>query len=335
VYPENTAEPPPIPPPSTHSEFDLTEARPLEVARVDLGRVWLHVLLLVLTILTTTIVGARMQYNFAHDLPTFDLDRDWHWQMFVMFWRDPGALAAGLPFSLTLITILLAHEFGHYLACVYYGVDATLPFFIPAPTPIGTMGAFIRIKSAIYSKRVLFDVGIAGPIAGFVLLLPALSVGLAFSKILPGINHQVSPTSLTFGVPPVLWLLERVIFPGVLPVDIYLHPVARAGWVGVFATALNLLPVGQLDGGHILYALWGEKHRWISQVFIALLVPAGLFFWQGWLLWAVVLFLFARRHPAIYDLAETGSIRRRLGILALVMFLLCFMLAPIGNSSIF
>jgi len=337
VYPDNTAEPPPVPglngagltggEPGS-ARFDLTESHETYVP--NLGRLWLHILLLVLTILTTTIVGARMQFNFAHDLPLFDLDRDW--SVFLTFWRHPSALLAGLPFSLTLIAILLAHEFGHYLACVYYGVDATLPFFIPAPTPIGTMGAFIRIKSAIYSKRVLFDVGIAGPIAGFIFLLPALSVGLAFSKIVPGINHQ---GTLTFGVPPVLWLLERVIFPGVLPADIYLHPVARAGWVGVFATALNLLPVGQLDGGHIVYALSGERHRWISRTFIALLVPAGFFFWQGWLMWAVLLFLFARRHPAIHDLSDVGTERVRLGVLALAMFLLCFMLAPIGNSSIF
>ena len=321
MYPDNTAEPLPV------SQFDLDQARP--GAGRDLGRIWLHVLLLLLTVLTTSIVGARMQFNFAHDLPTFDLDRDW--TVFFTFWRHPAALLGGLPFSLTLITILLAHEFGHYLACVYYGVDATLPFFIPAPTPIGTMGAFIRIKSAIYSKLILFDVGIAGPIAGFIFLLPALSIGLAFSKIVPGINHQ---GSLTFGVPPILWLLERVIYPGVLPADIYLHPVARAGWVGVFATALNLLPVGQLDGGHILYALTGEKHRWISRTFIVLLIPAGLFFWQGWLMWAVLLFLFARRHPPIYDLSGIGRARLRLGALAFVMFLLCFMLAPIGDNSI-
>ena len=327
MYPDNTAEPPPIPS-FNDASFDIAERR--SVAVPDLGRLWLHILLLLLTILTTTIVGARMQYNFAHDVPAFDLDRDW--SVFLTFWRHPAELLRGLPFSLTLITILLAHEFGHYLACVYYGVDATLPFFIPAPTPIGTMGAFIRIKSAIYSKRVLFDVGIAGPIAGFVFLLPALSIGLAFSKVVPGINHQ---GSLTFGVPAVQWLLERMIFPGVLPADIYLHPVARAGWVGVFATALNLLPVGQLDGGHILYALSGEKHRGISQAFIALLVPMGLFFWQGWLMWAVLLFIFARRHPPIYDLSDIGPERTRLGILALVMFLLCFMLAPIGNSSVF
>jgi len=342
VYPDNTAEPPPpeglndlvrngaglYASAPDSSRFDLSEPRASDGPKLE--RVWLHVLLLLLTILTTTIVGSRMQFNFSHNLPVFDLDRDW--SVFWTFWRNPSALLGGLPFSLTLIAILLAHEFGHYLACVYYRVDATLPYFIPAPTPIGTMGAFIRIQSAIYSKRVLFDVGIAGPIAGFIFLLPALSVGLAFSKIVPGINHQ---GSLTFGVPPVLWLLERVIFPGVLPADIYLHPVARAGWVGVFATALNLLPVGQLDGGHILYALSGEKHRWISRTFIALLIPAGLFFWQGWLMWAALLFLFARRHPAIYDLASLGRERVRLGLLALAMFLLCFMLAPIGNSSIF
>lgn len=309
------------------SQFDFAPGR-----KVRLGPLWLHILLLLLTILTTTIVGTRLQFNFNHNLPAFDLNRDW--SVFLTFWYRPSALLSGLPFSLTLLSILLAHEFGHYLACVYYGVDATLPFFIPAPTPIGTMGAFIRIKSAIYSKRVLFDVGIAGPIAGFIFLLPALSVGLAFSKIVPGINRAVSDTAISFGMPPVLQLLERIIFPGVLPGDIYLHPVARAGWVGVFATALNLLPVGQLDGGHILYALSGEKHRLISRIFIFLLIPAGLFYWQGWLLWAVVLFLLARRHPAIYDLADVGPARLRLGFLALFMFLLCFMLAPFGNSSI-
>lgn len=326
MYPENTAEPPPIPSLNA-SQFDLSQSG--VVHRVNLGRVWVHVLLLLLTILSTTIVGSRLQYNFTHDLPAFDLGRDSG--AFLSFWRHPGALLAGLPFSLTLLTILLAHEFGHYLACVYYGVDATLPFFIPAPTPIGTMGAFIRIKSPIFSKRILFDVGIAGPIAGFIFLLPALSVGLAFSKILPGINLQ---GPLNLGVPPVLWVLEKLIFPGVAPVDIYLHPVARAGWVGVFATALNLLPVGQLDGGHILYALTGEKHRWLSRWFIILLIPLGLYYWDGWALWAAVLFLVARRHPPIYDLTEIGLPRVRLGLIAGAMFLLCFMPAPIRDSSL-
>lgn len=325
MYPDNTAEPPPMQD-QYASEFDLRDAQPAGKPRLQ--RLWLHILLLIVTLLSTTVVGARMQFNFTHDLPAFDV-RDW--SIFLTFWRHPAALLSGLPFSLTLITILLAHEFGHYLACVFYGVDASLPYFIPFPSPIGTMGAFIRIKSAIYSKRVLFDVGIAGPIAGFIFLLPALSIGLAFSKIVPGINHQ---GSLTFGVPPVLWVLEKWIFPGVLSSDIYLHPVARAGWVGVFATALNLLPVGQLDGGHILYALSGDKHRWISRAIIALMIPAG-YFWYGWLMWAVLLFLFARRHPAIYDLTDIGHERVRLGVLALAMFLLCFMLAPIREGPIF
>ncbi len=285
-------------------------------------RLWLHALLFFTTLLTTTVVGAHMQLSFARGLP---LEPDL--AMFFSWWRNPELLLHGLPFSLTLLTILLAHEFGHYVACVYYGLDASLPYFLPAPTFTGTLGAFIRIRSAIFSKRVLFDVGIAGPIAGFVFLLPALSVGLAFSKIIPGIAHR---GSLVFGTPPLLWILERAIFPGIRVGDIYLHPVARAAWIGIFATALNLLPVGQLDGGHILYALGGERHRLISRLFIALLVPLGIFYWQGWLLWAGILFFFARKHPSIYDYTEIGEGRRKLGMLALIMFLLCFTLAPIG-----
>jgi membrane-associated protease RseP (regulator of RpoE activity) len=220
----------------------------------------------------------------------------------------------------------MAHELGHYLACVYYRVDATLPFFLPAPTPFtGTLGAFIRIRSAIHSKRVLFDIGVAGPLAGFIFLIPALSVGLAFSKVIPGINHQ---GTIQLGAPALEWILQRVIFPGVRADDIYLHPVARAAWVGMFATALNLLPVGQLDGGHVVYALLGRSHKWITQTFLLALLPMGKF-WNGWWLWAVVLFFFARKHPPVYDQTEIGSPRVKLGILALVVFILCFSITPI------
>ena len=290
---------------------------------------WLHLLLFLLTLASTTLVGARIQDNFDHNLPFFDFDRDW--AALVMWWGHPAALLKGLPFSLTLLTILLAHEFGHYLACVYYGLDASLPFFLPAPTFTGTLGAFIRIRTPIYTKRALFDVGVAGPIAGFVFLLPALAIGLAFSKVIPGIAHH---GALTFGTPPMLWLLERAIFPGVATADIYLHPVARAAWIGLLATALNLLPIGQLDGGHILYAMAGDKHRFLSRVFVMALVPIGIVFWYGWLLWAVLLFFFGMRHPAIYDAAELSAGRRRMGYLALVIFLLCFTLAPISTSGI-
>ena len=276
-----------------------------------------------LTLGSTTIVGARMQYNFAHNLPAFDLERDL--AGFLTFWRDPAFLLGGLPFSLTLLTILLAHEFGHYFACAYYHVDASLPYFLPAPTFTGTLGAFIRIREPIYTKRVLFDIGVAGPLAGFVFLLPALAIGLAYSKVLPGIAHQ---GVLVFGTSRLQWLLQHAIFPGVAASDLYLHPVARAAWIGILATALNLLPIGQLDGGHILYAIAGDRHKILSRVFAGLLLPMG-YFWYGWLLWAALVLIFGMRHPAIYDPTDIGPVRRKLAVLALVIFLLCFTLAPV------
>ena len=288
-------------------------------------RYWLHLLLFALTFMTTTVTGALMVHNFRYNLPAFDLERDL--TAFLNMWNHPFSLVSGLPFSLALLAILLAHELGHYLTCRYYRVRASLPYFIPAPTFIGTFGAFIRITSPIYSRRVLFDIGIAGPLAGFVFLLPALAIGLAFSKVLPGIAHR---GDLVFGVPPLVWLLEKAIFPGVAAADIYLHPVARAAWVGIFATALNLLPIGQLDGGHILYAFLGERHKLVSKVFIAALVPLGFLYWP-WFLWAVLLAILGRGHPSIFDATRLDSGRGWLGCLALLIFGLCFMPAPIGS----
>ena len=308
----------------TEQEPELTFEAPPRFEAPPTQRLWLHILLLLMTVFTTTLVGAHMQYNFSHNLPFFDLESDLN--IFSVGMRSTELFRAGLPFSLTLLTILMAHEMGHYLACVYYGVDATLPFFMPAPTPItGTLGAFIRIRSPIYSKRVLFDIGIAGPLAGFVFLIPALCAGLAFSKIIPGINRQ---GSLQFGIPMLEWLLNKAIFPGVSSADIYLHPMARAAWVGMLATALNLLPVGQLDGGHIVFAALGRYHKWITRVFLIALLPMGLL-WSGWWFWAVVLFFFARKHPPVYDQTEIGTTRIKLGLLALVVFVLCFSPAPI------
>ncbi|MDE3197879.1 MAG: site-2 protease family protein [Acidobacteriota bacterium] len=289
-------------------------------------RLWLHLLLLLLTFFTTTLVGAHMQYNFSHNLPFLDLDR--YSAIFTTGLQSWSRFASGLPFSLTLLTILMAHELGHYLACVYYRVDASLPYFLPSPMPVtGTFGAFIRIRSAIRSKRVLFDIGVAGPIAGFIFLVPALGVGLAFSKVLPGINHQ---GAIQLGVPALQWLAQQLIFPGVPASDIYLHPVARAAWVGMFATALNLLPVGQLDGGHVVYALLGRSQKWITNIFLVALLPMGKL-WSGWWFWAVMLFFFARKHPPLYDPSGIGASRARLGVLALCIFILCFSLAPISE----
>lgn len=301
------------------------EHTPAAVRRRD--RYWLHALLFVVTMLTTTMVGVALQSDFDRNLP-FDVEHSF--DVYAAVWRHPVQLFAGLPFSLTLAAILLAHEFGHYLACLYYRVDASLPYFLPAPTLIGTFGAFIRIRSAIYSKRVLFDIGVAGPLAGFVFLLPALGVGLAFSKVIPGIENQ---GSIQFGVPLLQWLLQHAIFPGAGIADVYLHPVARAAWIGIFATALNLLPIGQLDGGHILYALAGEKHRRISTLAIVALIPLARL-WLAWLLWAAILFWIGRRHPMVYDPTEVGAGRRQLGWIALVIFILCFMPAPMANGGL-
>lgn len=293
-------------------------------------RYGVHVVLLLLTLLTTTVMGARLAQNFHLNRPAFELEQDM--TALAALWDQPWRLAQGLPFSLTLLGILLAHELGHYLACLYYRVDASLPYFLPAPTFLGTLGAFIRIRSPIYSKRTLFDIGVAGPLAGFAVLLPALAMGLAYSKVIPGIAQR---GDLIFGTPPLLRLLEHLIFPGVPPSDIYLHPVARAAWVGVFATALNLLPIGQLDGGHILYSFVGDRHALLSRLFIAALIPIGFFCWWGWLFWAGLLYFFGMRHPAIYDASALDSRRRKLGGIALALFLLSFTLAPIqpGVSS--
>jgi membrane-associated protease RseP (regulator of RpoE activity) len=289
-------------------------------------RYWLHGLLFLLTLLTTTVVGVALQYDFDHNVP-FEVEHSF--DAYLRVWRQPLELLQGLPFSLTLATILLAHEFGHYLAAVYYRVDASLPYFLPAPSITGTFGAFIRIRSAILSKRVLFDIGVAGPLAGFIFLLPALAVGLAFSKVIPGVAHS---GDLHFGVPLLQWLLQRAIFSGTPAADIYLHPVGRAAWIGIFATALNLLPIGQLDGGHILYALVGDRHKLVSGLAIAALVPLGILSgWWVWLFWAAVLF-WGRRHPLVYDTTDLGGGRRKLGWVSLAIFLLCFTFAPITTG---
>jgi len=293
--------------------------------RLDRARssLWVHVLLLLLTLITTTAMGTRLAVNFERNLPAFS-ERDY--SAFLQLVRDPALLWHGLPFSLTLLIILMAHEMGHYLACVHYRVDASLPYFLPAPTLIGTFGAFIRIRSPIYTRAMLFDIGIAGPLAGFLFLLPALGIGFAFSKVIPGIAVQ---GDLVFGVPLLQRLTAMVVFPGVPTSDIYLHPVARAAWVGLLATALNLLPIGQLDGGHIVYAFLGERHRLLSKFFIGVLVLLGVLYSPSWLLWALLLLLFGMRHPAVVDYGGVGGGRKRLGLLALAIFALSFTVTPV------
>lgn len=308
-----------------YAENGSGESRAFHYVRAH-ERYWLYGLLFALTLVTTTIVGTAMQEDFDRNLP-FDLDHTF--AIYTTLWRHPALFFHGLPFSLTLLAILLAHEFGHYLAAFYHRVDSSLPYFLPSPF-LGTFGAFIRVRSPIYSKRVLFDIGISGPLAGFVFLLPAFAVGLAFSKVIPGIAHQ---GSLQFGAPCLQLLLERVIFPAAGSSDIYLHPVARAAWVGMFTTAMNLLPIGQLDGGHILYAFFPQGHRTVSKVLCVLLLPLGIV-WVGWSFWGVVLLLIGRRHPVIVDSTGLGDGRRKLGWIALAVFLICFIGVPFSAGGL-
>jgi Zn-dependent protease len=307
----------------SHSSKRIVPLGPVEpdtpvAARVR-DRYWLHILLFLITLLTTTGAGAAFSSSFEQNRPLMFDD-------FFLDFSTPAHWLRGLPYSLTLVTVLLAHEMGHYLACRYYGISASLPYFIGVPTLIGTLGAFIRIRSAIFSRKQLFDIGIAGPLAGFALILPALAIGLAYSKVIPGI---VAQGEFVFGTPILLRALEWVIFPGVSAGDIYLHPIARAAWFGVLATALNLMPIGQLDGGHILYALAGQWHRPLTRFFILVLVAMGFFLSYAWLIWAVVLFVLARRHPRIYDETSVGTGRMQLGVLSLVIFIVSFSLVPI------
>jgi len=285
----------------------------------------LHWLLLGLTLCTTTLIGVVLAQSFQSGQP-LELVKQ-YLEVFTTLRYHPHLLVDGLAFSLTVMTILLAHELGHYFACRYYGIDASLPYFLPFPlSPIGTLGAFIRIRSPIYTRQALFDVGIAGPLAGFAVLLPFLVIGIGASKVIPGIADR---GDLIFGVPAIQRLLEWIIFPHVRSADILLHPVARAAWVGILATALNLLPIGQLDGGHILYAFTGRRHKLLSRIFVLALIPLGILYSPSWFVWAALLFFFALRHPVIYDITKLDRNRVALALAALAIFLLTFMLAPL------
>src|SRR5438309_11697624 len=204
-----------------------------------------------------------MEYYFRQNMPALSMNED-TLAPFPLAWilHHPSNLLLGIPFSATLMLILFAHEMGHYLYCRYYGVYATLPFFVPFPSLIGTLGAFIRIKSPIPSRAALFDIGIAGPIAGFIPACAALLVGISLS-------HPIAvpaASEIQLGFPLAFHLAARLLRIGVPLSALSLHPIAAAAWVGMFATALNLLPGGQLDGGHIVFSISPRLHRWISML---------------------------------------------------------------------
>jgi membrane-associated protease RseP (regulator of RpoE activity) len=267
-------------------------------------------LLFIATIITTVISGAL--YEGAHLL------------------ADPASILRGVPFSASLIFILGTHELGHYIASRRHGIDTTLPTFIPGPPippMIGTFGAVIRIRSAITSKHALVDIGAAGPLAGFVVAIFVCFIGLEYSSVVPTIPNG---THIGLGDSLIFKGLSYLVF-GDLPEghDVLLHPVAFSGWLGFFVTALNLLPMGQLDGGHIIYALVGPRHRLVSMIVAAVLVVLGITMWPGWFLWAALITILGMRHPPLTDQTHPLDGRRRLTCAAaIIVFILTFMPTP-------
>ncbi len=295
---------------------------------------WLHILLFLLTVLTTLIVGARLQENFLAGDTLFLADN--YFFPITMLWRNPRGLLDGIPFAATLLGILMAHEMGHFVWSVKHRVYATLPFFLPFPSPIGTFGAFIKIQSPFRSRAALLDIGIAGPIAGFIVAVPLSIVGLILSQP-AGPNFD---STSQIGTPLIFDLLHEAL--KVLNIGhasqaslhfTSFHPVALAAWVGMLATALNLLPGGQLDGGHILFSVSPVAHKNMTWAALIVLVPLTLFLWSGWLIWIFALF-FTRRHPSVPAWPDLDVPRRRLLIVAAVILLLTFMPTPIPGGGL-
>ncbi|NIS83803.1 MAG: site-2 protease family protein [Nitrospinaceae bacterium] len=241
-------------------------------------------------------------------------------------------LVGGPWFSLGLILILGTHEFGHYWACRLNNVNASLPNFIPAP-PIfiaGTMGAFIIIKEPIPNRRALMEIGASGPIAGFVTAVPVLILGLMNSQVMLG-SQSADEFGLFFGSSLILWGMTELVLgvnPMLTDVTITLHPLAYAGWLGMFFTALNLLPMGQLDGGHVVYSLFEKHHTWVARLFFIAMFPLG-YFWSGWFIWAVLVFLLGLKHPPLIDeSAPLGRNHRYIGYASILILILTFVPVP-------
>lgn len=321
-----------------NQEYSIENEIPLTNKR-NKQKYWLHILLFVITFVTTTIAGAEWITGFGH---SFDIKE----------------LLIGLPYSISILFMLGSHEFGHFFASKYHKVDATLPYFIPFPSlegflNFGTLGAVIRTRSPIPSKKALFDIGVAGPLAGFVACIIILVYGFTH---LPGIDYILvihpdyfSPEygknalNLEFGNTLLYYFMQEIFTDGsqfVPPMsEIYHYPYLCVGWFGLFVTAMNLIPVGQLDGGHIAYAVFGEKkHLVIASISMIMLIVLGVggfitsfmnlnfeFGWSGWLFWAFILYFFIKvQHPPIYDEEELDPKRKIIGYISLLIFVISF-----------
>lgn len=312
---------------------------------------WINLLLFLLTVVGMLLAGSMYSYQGPLPEGTFG-------QLRTFF----AHLNVGLPFGISLLAILLSHEFGHYLAARYHKVAVTLPYFIPFFSGFGTLGAFIQLKEPPPNKRVLHDIGIAGPLAGLVVALPILVIGIMLSPVeqLPmqvpagqafnlegnsllylGIKYlvhgQLLPAPATYaGLSPLLYWVRYFFTGSPVPLggqDIFMHPLAWAGWAGLLVTAFNLIPVGQLDGGHLLYVLLGKNARRAVPVVLVLLAVMGLV-WPGWWMWAFLVYMLGRRHAEPLDqITELDASRRVLAITALVIFVLIFTPVPLKQVA--
>ena len=298
------------------SSFDNLEFA--EPVRKKFQHNWLlNISLFFLTLIATTLMGTFWVGNLKPYVNLKEL---------IIQITAIHTILNGLMFSLPLLFILLAHEMGHYLACRKYRVDATLPFFIPVPFGVGTLGAFIKIKEPFPSKRILFDVGVAGPIAGFIASIPFAIVGIWTTKIV-----QFAPQEGdVFMQDPILFKILIYLKFGTLNNEtMVLNPFIFASWIGILATMLNLLPFGQLDGGHIIYSLFGKWQRKIVFPLYLILLILGIY-WLGWFLWAIIIILMNPFHPRLWDEALPIDRKRKIiGIVVFVIFILSFMPVPV------
>lgn len=328
--------PPPENPPSIPLNADWSAALPAGVrytpvpSRPSKKMFILACILFFLTLGTCLVAGTQFANAYAQN-EAFSFEE--FLRSFALFYKNPLGLAAGLPFALTLLTILLTHELGHFFACRYHHIRSTYPFFLPFPNLTGTFGAFILIRSPIRTNRALFDVGASGPLVGFVCAVPALIYGVMHAKLVPGLADPAN-AELIYGTPLLLRLLDALLHPGISPDALLLSPVGRAAWVGLLLTSLNLVPVAQLDGGHILRSLNPRLHRYSSFLMPAVFLLLGFFrFWDGWYFWGVLILVMQfLRIPPIYDPTPLDPGRRWGALLALLVFLLSFMSAPIYIS---
>jgi membrane-associated protease RseP (regulator of RpoE activity) len=310
-------------PAERHARSDMSYVPPVPAVSRRRDPAWRYALLFLLTVFTTTFAGVGHYASFAVGWTSGELPFTFAELFLRGFW-----------YSVPILAILGTHEMGHYFACRYYGVEASRPYFLPMPLLLtGTLGAFIRIRQPIPNKRQLFDIGVAGPIAGFLVAVPVLIAGMYLSRVVE-LPDTFDGGGFRIGK-PILYMLVRWLTFGVVPDGsiVQIHPMLFAAWFGLLATALNLFPIGQLDGGHIAYAVLGRKSTAVTLTTVGCLV--GLTFWSlSWAPWAVLtilmLMLFGPRHPRTPDEDEPlDPVRKWLAIFAIVMFVLCFTPAPI------